>query len=682
MSAKLNSEPRSSAAALLLFALAVAGHAAGVALIDVRPYAMFQHFVPWSALPQWPIAAAVLLVQAVVVTALSWKHRARLAGVARRLPKVPAFIAISVVAGLALVVPTESVARTAGEFVLAAAVAIVAGLNLLLAAVSLPGETITRMRTWIEARVTLAPADSHVRAWDRALPRVMALWVTALAAFTAFFVFERVPHIDDSVSNVFQAKYFSTGQLWLPAPPDAASFQVDQTVIENGRWFGYAFPAWPATLAIGVLAGVPWLVNPVLAGLLMLLAHAWIRRRFDRGTANGTLLLLACSPWLIFMSGEFMVHPLTGVLVIGAAYAFDRALDREGAWPGWAATAGLAVGTLVLTRAIDAAIVVAAFGLAAALERRLSRAWTPAAIAGVVATCAALLILPYNEAVTGRADYPPHMAWSDSHWGPGVDRLGFGRDIGIRQWPNLDPLPGHGAADVVLNINKNAFMTNADLFGWSFGSLALLALGIGVRGWRRVDFMPAALVVTFIAGYSTYWFSGGPDLGPRYWYPLLVPFALLTVRAIQNATARIITKTHAVDGQSTAARFCAVIAAASISAALVVLPWRATTKYYRYRGISGEVRALAARHQFERALVFVRSGPDRRDYASAFVLNPRTLEDEGSIYALDAGPEHRAAVVKRFRDRPVWVIGRQPGDHSPRPFVVIAGPLRPGTVPE
>jgi hypothetical protein len=295
-----------------------------------------------------------------------------------------------------------------------------------------------------------------------------------------------------------------------------------------------------------------------------------------------------------------------------------------------------------------------------------------------VAVGAALLMLPYNEAVTGRADYPPHMAWSDSHWGPGVDRLGFGPGIGIRQWPNLDPLPGHGAPDVVLNINKNAFMTNADLFGWSFGSLALIALGLGVRGWRRADAINGALVLAFIAGYSTYWFSGGPDLGARYWYPLLVPFVVLTVRGCQNIAARL--AGHA--SPSITFRFGAFIAAASISAALVVLPWRATAKYHRYRGITGEVRALAAERGFTHALVFVRSGENKRDYASAFVLNPSTLDDPGTIYALDAGPEHRAAVVKRFSDRQVWVIGREPGADSTRPFVVIAGPLRPGTVPE
>ena len=114
-----------------------------------------------------------------------------------------------------------------------------------------------------------------------------------------------------------------------------------------------------------------------------------------------------------------------------------------------------------------------------------------------------------------------------------------------------------------------------------------------------------------------------------------------------------------------------------------MLPWRAVTKYYQYRGISGEVRELAASHHFEHALVFLRAPENRRDYQSAFVLNPRTLEDPGTVYAFDAGPTNRAAVVAHFPDRAVWVISRGATNlDSGAPLRVIAGPLPPGTVPE
>jgi hypothetical protein len=328
----------------------------------------------------------------------------------------------------------------------------------------------------------------------------------------------------------------------------------------------------------------------------------------------------------------------------------------------------------MLTRPMDAALTVAALGIATLIDRRVPRAWPAVVVAGVITAGLAALMLPYSSAVTGRADYPPHLAWSDYRWGPGVDRLGFGPDIGIRAWSNLDPLPGHGAADVVLNTNKNLFMTNIDLFGWAPGSLVLVWIALGIGRWRRGDAPILAVVATFAAGYNIYWFSGGPDLGARYWYPLLVPFAALTVRGTQMLAERAASR-------QSGGRLGAAVVAASLVAAATMLPWRAATKHYRYRGVTGEIRALAAAHAFDHALVFVR-GANRRDYQSAFSLNPPTLDSPATIYAFDAGAEHRARVVNHFADRTVWVVGR-PSSAAPGTgaFAVVAGPLRPGTVP-
>jgi hypothetical protein len=186
------------------------------------------------------------------------------------------------------------------------------------------------------------------------------------------------------------------------------------------------------------------------------------------------------------------------------------------------------------------------------------------------------------------------------------------------------------------------------------------------------------IALSFLLGYNTYWFSGGPDLGARYWYPAILAFAAIAARGVEMTAARL--RLNAVP--DSAARLAVVVMVATISAAMVVLPWRAVSKHYRYRGIGGDVRELAASQSFGHALVFVKSGPNKRDYASAFVLNPPTLESPGTIYAWDAGPANRAAVVARFADRPVWVIGRLPGADGVNRLAVIDGPLPPGTVPK
>jgi len=659
-----------------LFALALAGYGAAVQLIDVRPYAVFQHYESWRTLPfGHPIATGLLVVQAVVVGVLAFRSRAELRRFADDLLSARQVIAVLALGAFSLAVPAVSISRFAGEVALAGALAVLATLNLVLVALVLPISALARAQAWLDARITLGPDDQMPRRWDRHVPMAVAVWVLVASATASVAVFERMPHIDDSISNYFQAKYFAAGHLFLPAPPDAQSFQVDQTVVDRTKWYGYAFPAWPLVLAGGVRLGLPWLVNPILGALLVGLGHVLVRRRFDRGTANVSVLLLAASPWLIFMSAEFMAHPLTAVLVLVAALAVDCAGRRTGRWMWWAVAAGVTVGSLGLTRAIDAAIVIVALGVSTLADRRVRRMLPVAALAGLAAATVASAGLAYNHAVTGSATYPPHMAWSDGRWGPGVDRLGFGADVGIRAWPNLDPLPGHGLADVVLNANKNMFMANQDLLGWASGLLLFVWLAVVLGRWRRGDGLMLALIATYIAGYSAYWFSGGPDLGPRYWYPAIVPLAVLAARGGQMLTAALQRPERV---SQPAARVAAFMIAATMSAAAVVLPWRAATKYYRYRGVGGEVRALAASRRFDHALVFVRS--DRRDYQSAFALNPNTLDDPATIYAYDAGPGHRAAVVAHFPDRPVFVIGRR-GGATREALDVIAGPLAPGTVP-
>jgi hypothetical protein len=679
--------------ALALFALAIAGQACALQLIDVRPYAVFQHYQSWS----WVLGARTpavwgVFLQSVIVLVLTWRWRARLRATFARVAPVGAWLILVLTVGFSLAVPTMSVSFFFGETILAGWLALMTALNLALAVIALPDAVLARSVSWVEGRLTMGSGGTSPRRWDRRLPLWVALWVALVAAGASYFALERVPHIDDSVSNLFQAKYFAAGRLYLPAPPDTEAFRIDLAVVQAGKWFGYAFPGWPAVLAVGVLAGVPWLVNPVLGGLLILLAHAWVRRRCGRGTANVTVLLIATSSWLIFTSAEMMGHPLAAVLAVAALLAFDRAISGtqvseptgsrapgRSHWILWASLAGAATGALMLTRAFDGALVAIALAATTVLDRSIVRSFPALVIAGVVAAGVAATSFSYNQAVTGLATYPPHLAWAEGRYGPGVDVIGFGPHVGIDRWRNLDPLPGHGAPDVILNLNKNLFMVNADLFGWATGSLLFAALALGLGRWRRADGVMLALPVIFMAGYSLFWFSGGPDLGARYWYPLVVPLAVISTRGAQMLAAEF---GRAGTLAQPGARVGAFLLALTVGAAVTVLPWRAVTKHYRYRGIGGEVRTLAEARGFGRALVFVRAD-SRADYQSAFNLNPAMFDGPETVYAWDAGPEHSAAVVSRLADRPVWVIGRQasaPGEAAP--FVVIAGPLAPGTVPK
>ena len=113
--------------------------------------------------------------------------------------------------------------------------------------------------------------------------------------------------------------------LTMPTPPVPEAFDVDLMHYEEDRWYSPVPPGWPAMLALGVLLGAPWLVNPVLAGLNVIAIYLLLGELYDRRTARMAVLLLCTSPWYVFMAINFMTHTFTLTCALAAAVAVARA---------------------------------------------------------------------------------------------------------------------------------------------------------------------------------------------------------------------------------------------------------------------------------------------------------------------------------------------------------------------
>ncbi len=489
----------------------------------------------------------------------------------------------------------------------------------------------------------------------------------------SFFVFERMPHIDDSIAYLFQAKYFSTGALWLPRPVDPDSFGVAHLIVDGDKWYSKFFPGWPAVLALGVLLGAPWIVNPLLGAASVLLLHSLTTRSYGLRTAHAVTLLVSASPWFLFLSGSFMAHSASLFWMLLALVGIERLRGRSAS--GWGLVAGSSLGMLFLTRPFDAALVGPVIGLSAlgVGPRRLTL--VSLAMVGVSAALVAGLYFPYNAALTGDPFAAPHRLWAEHLFGSGVDVFGFGPSVGIPLWRNMDPLPGHGLADVVLNANKNFALLNFELFGWACGSLVMVCLAFRRGALGRNDVLMLGLLFAVVVGHAFYWAPGGPDFGARYWYLIIMPLVVLTVRGAEHLASGSGGGTASSDVAGT--RVGVALAFASLCAVLVIVPWRSVGKYYRYRDIGGTVGALTDRRGIRDALIFVRSSR-RSDYQTAFNLNPRSTGDDGNVFAWDLGPDHRAAVLSGFPSKPVWVIERTDQADS---LSVTQGPLPAGTNP-
>jgi len=471
----------------------------------------------------------------------------------------------------------------------------------------------------------------------------------------------------------------------VPAPPVPAAFSFYMIPHEADRWYSIFPPGWAALLAIGVLAGAPWLVNPLLAGVSTLLVFPLLVNLYDRRTARIGVILLCSSPWFLFMGMNLMSHMSTLTFTLAASVAVIRA--RGPAAVGWASVGGACAGVVGLIRPLDGLIVAVLVGLWAAgiAGPRLK---VSAIVAFVLFALAVnSLQLPYNKALTGEMTQSPLMTYYDKYHGPGTNALGFGPERGLG-W-EIDAFPGHSPVEALINAGLNTFSINVELFGWSTGSLILVVLFLFSRNLRRSDYLMVATIAAIVGAYSLYWFNGGPDFGARYWFLTLVPLAALTVRGMQflSGSVQLDAASQKLGGQRRPApysgamfhdgRVVAAVGTLCLLALVNYFPWRAVDKYYHYLGMRPDIPELAKEYNFGRSLVLVR-GKAHPDYTSAWIYNSLDYNTDGPIFAWDRSLDLRSQLIRAYPDRPVWIVE---GPTITRgAFRLAAGPLAANTL--
>lgn len=622
-------------------AVAIVGHAAALQTIEAGPLVHYQHYVPLADLASTrPWLLAILGVQTTLVSvALARRARHRRAAGSERLP--PRRVATALLlSGVTAAAVSPDAVRYVSELAFAFVLQLLTIATIVVAVLAVPDASLTgaerRVRRVLGADAS--DAGSARRPLDR-FGWLAAAAATALAVMLSLFSYERHPHLPDEVVYLHHARYFADGRLTMPAPPVPGAFDLDLMHYDTDRWFSPVPPGWPAVLAAGVLAGAPWLVNPVLTGIIVLLAYRLLGHLYALRQARQATALLALSPWLLFLGMSFMTHTLALTTALTAMLAVVRARST-GAFR-WGAAAGVAVAVTVLVRPLDGLIVgalVAAWSLGAG-GRRLGRAPLLGLAIGTLAVSA--LALPYNRELTGSAFTFPMSAYTEKYYQANANAYGFGPDRGAG-WA-LDPNPGHGPLDALINANLNAFGLSTDLFGWGAGSLIFVTLLVCAGRLTAADRLMVTAVAVVFAAHFFYYFSGGPDFGARYWFLMIVPLAALTARGIQ------------VMERAAGTRVGLAVAALVVMSLVSYVPWRAVDKYRHFRRMRPDVGTLAATHQFSGDLVLVR-GDRFPDYASAAVHNPIDLSGPSTIYAWDRDESVRAAAIGAYPGRRIWLV--------------------------
>jgi hypothetical protein len=358
------------------------------------------------------------------------------------------------------------------------------------------------------------------------------------------------------------------------------------------------------------------------------------------------------------------------VLIAAVAVILARKTGRV----RWGFVAGCALGAGTLVRPLDGLIAAGLVGLwAMGIGGRRLRVQALVAL-GVGAALVGALVMPYNDALTGNALTFPLNAYLDSHFGPGLNDLGFGPNRGYG-WP-IQPFAGHSPLGAMINANLNTFSINIELFGWGIGSLLLAAITVFWGRLRRGDYLMMAVCLAVFVPYFFYYFSGGPDFGARYWFLMLAPLVALTVRAVEVLRE----KAQSAGSTTLGARVMAAVIVLSLAAVINYFPWRAIDKYHNYWGMRPGVVALAQQYGFGKSLVLVRAAESHPAYASAAIYNPLSWQADAPIYAWDRDPQVRAQLLLAFPDRQVWIVDAPTVAHDA--YRVVEGPLSPQAASE
>ncbi len=148
-----------------------------------------------------------------------------------------------------------------------------------------------------------------------------SVWdVTALVAtvasvvvtgWIAVNVYPGVPHVQDATAYLFQAKTLALGRLWTPVPRLPSFFTDYYVLLLHGHWFSKYPPGWPMLLALGVLVGKPWIVNPVLTGGCLFLLYLIGCELYSKGIALLAVLLAFSSPFVLFIGNSYYPEATT-----------------------------------------------------------------------------------------------------------------------------------------------------------------------------------------------------------------------------------------------------------------------------------------------------------------------------------------------------------------------------------
>lgn len=348
-----------------------------------------------------------------------------------------------------------------------------------------------------------------------------ALFVFIFTNLFSFFIFNHIPHVNDEIDNLFQAKIFKSGRVYVPSPCAKEFFDFPH-MINNGKWYSQYTPGYPFLLFLSLLIQAPWLVNPLLAALSIILFYFLGKEIFNSNVGVLAAVLGAISIWFLVMSSTMMSHTSSLFFTSFFLLFLFRSIKNPSIANGL--FAGLGMGMAFLIRPYNIVLLSLPFLLyyAGKLIQNLTKRLKNAAAFVLITLAFISVLLIYNQVTN---DHPFRMgyfiAYGEEHG------IGFGR-TGYTDIPHT---PFFGS----IKIGENLSALNSFLFGWPISSflalLPLLWIAKINKENRKKDILLAAGFFSLLIGLYFYW-GTHVFIGARMFFEAIPILFLLSAHGI------------------------------------------------------------------------------------------------------------------------------------------------------
>ena len=332
----------------------------------------------------------------------------------------------------------------------------------------------------------------------------------------ALKVLQNFPNSADEYANLFQAKIFAAGHLAADPPPMPELFNFFYLIQRDGRYFGLFPFGYPLLLSLGVLIRAPWIINPLLGALTILLIYHISLHIFNRRVALVASILGFFTPFFILNSASYYSHATCTFFLALMVYAYLKSQGTNRLF--WYLMIGVSSGFAFIAHYVEPVVSAIPIGIVLAVKflRHPPKMLKPCLAVLLGGSIFLAAFLAYNSILIGDPFTAPHKYY-DPRLGIifSMDSLKEGLDYFTSFFPQL--------------------------FSWTFYfPLALFPLFFFFSR-SKPPFLLLVLMAISILNIVIYLFApggAGYQYGPRFYYGFYFALPILASYAIKRLVVR------------------------------------------------------------------------------------------------------------------------------------------------